>query len=187
MKYASEDLRNEHDGILVGLEILDTMTAELDSGNMIERNDLTGMIDFLKLFADKCHHGKEEGILFPAMEKAGVRKEGGPIAQMLSEHQQGRSYIAEMGASLDGNSFDSGRFARAAAGYSALLRAHIAKENTVLFPLADKTIPADIQIELAEAFERHEETVMGPGVHERLHGMLDRFTGKYLERNGYLE
>jgi hemerythrin-like domain-containing protein len=34
---------------------------------------------FLKEFADRCHHGKEEDFLFPALEKAGIKKEGGPI------------------------------------------------------------------------------------------------------------
>jgi hemerythrin-like domain-containing protein len=34
---------------------------------------------FLKEFADKRHHGKEEGILFPALVEADIPEKGGHI------------------------------------------------------------------------------------------------------------
>ena len=57
-------------------------------------------IGFLKEFADKCHHGKEEGLLFPAMVAAGIPDKGGPIGVMLAEHTQGRQFIRDMEESL---------------------------------------------------------------------------------------
>jgi hemerythrin-like domain-containing protein len=35
-------------------------------------------MEFLTVFVDKCHHGKEEEFLFPALEAAGIAREGGP-------------------------------------------------------------------------------------------------------------
>jgi len=67
----------------------------------VEINDLKEMVNFFKLFADKCHHGKEEGMLFPEMEKVGITKENGPIGQMLLEHVEGRKYISQMSESLN--------------------------------------------------------------------------------------
>lgn len=180
MKYASEDLMNEHEGVLLGLSILEKITLKLNAGEKVERSDLTSLVDFLKLFADKCHHGKEEGIFFPAMEKYGVPNAGGPIGQMLKEHTQGRAYIAAMADAVAVAPIDSKAFTSSASAYMALMRDHIAKENTVLFPLGDRAIPSDVQTELLEAFEEHEESVMGKGTHEKLHVMLHAFTKKYL-------
>lgn len=180
MKYASEDLKNEHGGVLLGLEILEKIAGRLTAGENVEENDLTDMVNFLKLFADKCHHGKEENIFFPEMEKYGVQNEGGPIGQMLLEHTEGRGYIADMAQSLENRPADRRRFASSATSYINLMRNHINKENTVLFPLGDRAIPPAVQERLLESFEKHEGTVMGVGTHERLHAMLHAFTEKYL-------
>jgi hemerythrin-like domain-containing protein len=53
-----------------------------------------------------------------------------------------------------------------------LLRSHIAKENQVLFPMADRALSAEDQRELAHAFERFEAQETGAGVHERMVELL---------------
>ncbi len=181
MSYASQDLRNEHDGILFGLNILDKMVERLQSGSTIAKDDYKQMAEFLRLFADKCHHGKEEGLYFPALEQAGIPTENGPIGQMLIEHEQGRQYIKEMTAALAGEQMDAQAFSAAAQNYATLLRAHIQKENMVLFAMGDKALAPDLQEKLLEQFEHFEETVMGPGIHDQLHAMLDSFEKKYLQ------
>lgn len=180
MKYASEDLMNEHEGILFGLRILEQMANIVQEPKKIEIGDISEMLNFLRLFADKCHHGKEEGLMFPAMEKAGIPNEKGPIGQMLLEHNEGRKYIAEMGASIDNGILKASRFIQAAINYISLMRAHINKENTVLFPLGNKMIPLDEQKQLLNQFETFEEEVMGKGTHEKLHEILHKFEVKYL-------
>lgn len=51
------------------------------------------IVQFFQVFADKCHHGKEENLLFPELERSGSPKERGPIAVMLAEHEQGQSFV----------------------------------------------------------------------------------------------
>jgi hemerythrin-like domain-containing protein len=66
---------------------------------------------------------------------------------------------------------------RNARGYAALLRQHIAKEDGVLFPMADQVIPPSAQEQVAEDFERVEHEETGEGVHEKylaLAGALER-------------
>ncbi len=179
MSYASEDLRNEHEGILFGLQILDVMIRQLEAKQLADPDDLAQMVQFFRLFADKCHHGKEEGLYFPALEKAGVRNAGGPIGQMLLEHAEGRRYVAGMSEACAAE-LKAGPFIVAAQGYIKLLRAHIDKENNILFRLGDQKIVAAEQDRLLKAFAAFEAEVMGPGVHEGLHEMLDRFENKYL-------
>jgi hemerythrin-like domain-containing protein len=181
MKYASEDLINEHQGILFGLQILEKMLDAINKKQLVEIEDIKNMINFLKLFADKCHHGKEEGLLFPAMEALQPPNLNGPIQQMLFEHTEGRKYIALMAESISDNLLKEAGFITAATGYIRLLRTHIEKENTILFPMGDRLLPASEQSRLLEDFEKFEAEVMGPGIHEKLHKMLDEFENKYLQ------
>ncbi len=173
MGKATQDLRNEHDTILRVLKIMDKMITPdpEDSGAILSYYH--ELVHFLKIFADKCHHGKEENFLFEDLVKNGVPKEGGPVGAMLREHVQGREYIALMSKSLD--SQDIKGFIIAAVGYQSLLRIHIEKENNVLFVMADKLLDDTMQDELFEKFEQYEESVMGHGVHEELHAMIHRW------------
>lgn len=179
MRNPSQELMNEHDSILIGLNILEKMTSQVQEGKSVEINDIAEMLDFLKLFADKCHHGKEEDILFPAMEKAGIPNERGPIGQMLIEHTEGRKYIKEMGESIEEGSLKESAFIQAATNYINLLRAHIKKENMVLFPMGDKMLPIDEQKEIAVKFQEWEENVLGVERLAKMHELLDNLKNKY--------
>ncbi len=181
MKLASQDLMHEHEAILFSLKVLDEMTNLVESGKDVPAGDITDLIDFLKLFADKCHHGKEEGILFPALEEIGIPRYKGPIGVMLEEHDAGRKFIKQMQESVNVDSIKKNEFIHSARGYIYLLRAHIEKENTVLFPMGDAKLSDEKQKELLEAFEDFEEKVIGKGKHEELHKQLNDFNRKYLK------
>jgi hemerythrin-like domain-containing protein len=104
--YASQDLINEHEGILFGLTILEKMANEVEQLEEIEVRDIEEMVNFFKLFADKCHHGKEEGLMFPAMERVGVSNEEAPMEQLMLEHEEGRKYIAGMDFSINNGALE---------------------------------------------------------------------------------
>lgn len=177
MGKATQDLRNEHEAILHVLEIVDRALSGTDK----ETGDLLRfggeLIHFLRTFADKCHHGKEENHLFEEMVRRGVPKEGGPIGVMLEEHRLGREYIAHMAGAVDAK--DLAGFTEAAGLYRDLLRPHIEKENTILFVMADRLIDDTAQDEMFEKFEQHEESVIGHGVHEELHAMIHQWEDEY--------
>ena len=178
MSKAIDELVHDHEAILSSLSILDAMVARLGTAAAPTAEDLGSFIGFLKEFADKCHHGKEEGILFPALTGAGMPQQGGPVGVMLSEHVEGRALIRKMETAVSGT-LDGKAFSEAARGYAALLRAHIAKENNVLFPAAERLLAADME-SIHAKFQKHEETVIGHGRHEELHGMLKALKKKYL-------
>ena len=177
MGKATQDLRNEHDAILHVFTILDKMlssSSKSDADNLQFGNEL---VNFLKIFADKCHHGKEEGFLFLELEDKGVPNEGGPIGAMLQEHKQGREFISLMSKSIE--SKDLKNFRTYAVKYRDLMKGHIAKENNVLFMMADRLLDEATQDELFEKFENHEETVIGHGVHEELHSKIHKWEDEY--------
>ncbi len=181
MRY-TEDLMTEHRAIERLLVVLESMSARLERGERIPPANMSDVVEFIAVFADKCHHGKEEGLLFPAMEAAGVPREGGPIGQMLEEHATGRAFVAEMRHASEtyaGDPAAGAEFASGARGYAELLRAHIAKEDSVLYPMADKFLPVAVKMDLAEQFDGVERDVIGEGRHEAFHAMLERMESDY--------
>ncbi len=180
MSKAIDDLMHEHEAILSALKILDTIAKNLKMQKTVNSADIVSFIGFLKEFADKCHHGKEEGILFPELIKAGMPEKGGPIEVMLAEHAQGRQYIKEMESAIAETPNYSG-FIESAERYSTLLSNHINKENNILFPAAEKILSGDKLEEIYEAFEQHEEKVIGQGRHEELHEMLKELKKRYVQ------
>lgn len=147
----------------------------------MDYKDIEDIIEFLKVFADKCHHGKEEDFLFPALEKVGIKNQNGPIGVMLAQHRQGRELIKQMQESIEDKIINKQAFANAASSYVNLLRNHIEKENTILFPMSDTKLPVSIQKRLLDDFENHEKNVIGEGKHEELHVLLEKFKKKYLQ------
>jgi len=162
-------LRDEHTLILQALDALEQKIAKLESGAPADRAYFEKAVEFLRTFADKCHHGKEEHLLFKAMVNRGFPREAGPIAVMLHEHDVGRAFvrgIAEAAASAAADPGATRRLIENGRGFIQLLRAHIDKENTILFPMADNVLSPEDQAYLGKAFERFEVEETGAGVHE---------------------
>ena len=175
---ATDILMEEHRVIERVLTALDKAATRLDAGEAIPQAFFTDAADFAKGFADGCHHMKEEGVLFPAMEAAGLSKQSGPLAFMLAEHEEGRRLVRGMRQAAErlqgGEAAARQEVSHNAHGYVKLLRSHIHKEDTVLFPLANKIIPEAQQPHLHEEFERIEHEETGEGVHEKYLGMAER-------------
>lgn len=174
---AVRTLKTEHQAVCQMLNVLDKAVIKLEQGGEVPLNIFDDVLEFLTVFVDRCHHTKEEEVLFPLMEKAGVPAQGGPIGVMLSEHQQGRELIVRYREGLAelkaGEVAGQARLIEAARSYSSLLRQHIQKENQVLFVMADKIFDAETQQNLYESFEEIETNKLGAGTHERIHGMID--------------
>lgn len=180
---ATDILKDEHTLILVMLRVIDAACARMESGEHVEHGDIADMIDFIRNFADRCHHTKEESLLFPAMEKAGIERDHGPIGVMLAEHTAGRNFAKGMDRALqllkEGDETATEMFIADGQGYVSLLDGHIMKENTVLFTLADERLSPEQQKELAGGFDRVEREEIGAGVHEKYHELLHRLRDRY--------
>jgi hemerythrin-like domain-containing protein len=172
---------NEHKNILIGLDILEKMAFMARQQEHVEISDVQNIIDFFHIYADKCHHGKEEDLLFPVMEANGIERENGPIGYMLIDHVNGRKYIAQMAASIQNNRINKEEFVKAALDYVKMLRMHIHKEDVGLFPTGDKMMPIDQQNILAEKFKNHEKNVIGIDTINGELRILNELKSKYLK------
>jgi hemerythrin-like domain-containing protein len=167
---ATQTLMAEHEVILSVLDCVERLADQADHRGTLDVASAAEALDFLSGFADRCHHGKEEDQLFPALVSRGLPRNVGPLAVMLSEHELGRAEVAGMRTavadvqrSLAGSVQRFGEHARA---YVELLRQHIDKENGVLFPMADGMLTEAEHAELEQAFERMERDP-GHADHER--------------------
>ncbi|MDA8126595.1 MAG: hemerythrin domain-containing protein [Deltaproteobacteria bacterium] len=180
---ATEDLIQEHHAVLVSLQILEKVATAIGAKEAKAPGHLTELLDFFKGFVDRCHHGKEEDVLFPELERRGVKRDGGPIGVMLAEHEVGRGHVRAMTERLQAlQTGDAGAavgIADQARAYREMLVAHIQKENNVLFPMADRLIDGAVAAQLAEQFEVIEQERVGEGKHEAYHAMLHGLMAHY--------
>lgn len=170
---ATQDLRDEHVAVLKVMEILTRLIALEKQPDWNLNQTQKEVIYFLRTFVDRCHHGKEEGILFPALLKVAKDSVEAPIHVMLSEHASGRELVGAMDiAAVLG---DTTGFKISTSAYIDLLRSHIDKENSILFEMADKLISDKDRANIIKMYEMHEGKVMGAGIHEQLHGFIKKW------------
>lgn len=153
---AISGLMKEHQLILKYVDLMDRY-AKLNLQNPILHIlfDQAGfMIDFIHEFADTFHHAKEENILFRYLETPGVLTHCNPVPQMLFEHEQARGYVVNMESALKNkNLFD---LADNAQDYAGLLKMHIYKEDTILYPMAEQGLSNDLKASILKEYSETE-------------------------------
>ena len=154
-------LMAEHRRILRALDALQAWAHLVASGDKSAQDDAGRFVDFISRYADTHHHGKEEKLLFEALADAGLPWEGGPLAVMMMEHDEGRALLAvvreAMATATPWPSDLAQQAAQAGQSFAGLLRAHIFKEDNVLYPMAEQALDGEVWAELDAACTEHEE------------------------------
>ena len=182
---ATDELKKEHQGIELMLRILQSIAGKLGKGEQIAGEQLNGIMEFLSVFVDKCHHGKEEEFLFPVLEAAGVPRDGGPIGALMDEHEQGRRLVARLKKAVQ--NYTSGDMASTTElqeivdEYVKMMLQHIEKENQGLFLIAESKLDTSKDNELFESFEQLENERIGLGKHDEFHALLNQLKHEYLK------
>lgn len=139
--------------VVAGLSALET---RMSGGVPMDAALLTRVVEFLREYADVLHHGKEEALLFPALERRGVPAHGCPVGALLAEHKRGRVLVTEFAEAIEAYASGAdGAVAALAAKMRALAElypAHIWKEDYLLFPMSEKVLLEDDLAELATHF-----------------------------------
>ena len=152
----TQALVHEHQLIVRMLAVLEQRAAQTGRGDYTNYRFYLDAVDFIRNYADRFHHAKEEDVLFEALVANGMPRQHSPVAAMLVEHDQGRAFVRAMeAAAKDALAGTSGRdkaIAINALGYLELLREHIAKEDGILYPLAERLIPAEGRDDIAAAY-----------------------------------
>lgn len=179
------ELKDEHQAVKLTLRILGKISTKLKENEKVEAEHLDQLLEFLTTFVDRCHHGKEEDLLFPALEKVGIPREGGPIGVMLKEHDLGRGYIKGLRQGLadwrTGNDNGAALIVENIQNYSDLLTRHIDKEDQILYPIAEQRFTREQNEKIVKGFAEIEEKRVGAGKHEAFHQMLHHLREVYLQ------
>jgi hemerythrin-like domain-containing protein len=176
-------LSNEHRVIEQVLDCLDKMVTNSIEQQRLEEEPARQAIDFFRNFADRCHHGKEEAHLFPAMEAKGYSRVDGPTGVMLAEHDQGRQHVRAMDAAVAAASQgDAGAlhvFTENALQFSQLLRDHIDKEDRCLFTMATQALSDQEQCDLLMMFDQVDSEEFGTATHAKYLKLADDLSARY--------
>jgi len=180
----TDQLRREHELVLIVVEAMEREVADIEKTGRVHSERVAQMIDFTRHFTDGNHHTKEEELLFPLLEERSASA-GGTVSILLSEHEAARDCIRKTDAALP----DAERSAAARSAiaenlklYAFLLRLHIGKEDTVLFPLTERLLNAQEQEMLSAEFERVEGEETETGASERYHALAHTLATPPAER-----
>ena len=166
---AVEMLEAEHRVIQKMVAGMSVLADQLEGGEPVDVSLLESIVAFLRTFADRLHHGKEESFLFPALIRRGVPSQGCPIGGLTVEHQKGRVMVGELADAIRG--YAAGEpparenLVKSLRALVAFYPNHIWKEDYLLFPLAGKVLTPEDQQELMGKFETVERE-LGLDVHE---------------------
>jgi hemerythrin-like domain-containing protein len=143
---------------------------------------LREVVEFMRTFADKCHHGKEEHLLFPLLEQKGVPIHGCPLGVLIQEHERGRALVTELAEAVGAYAGTSGdgtreRLHRSLHGLTELYPGHMWREEYLLFPMTAKVLGAEELRTLHAQFD-HLELEIGDGAHARYQQLAERLEGK---------
>ena len=178
-----ELLMSEHRLIEGVIDALFGYAGGLQGGGAAPKEDLGAFVAFIQGFADDHHHGKEEDLLFKAMTAQGMPSDAGPLAVMLHEHDEGRSYTKTLAAAAekdgDLDEHDRNQVVWAAKSYGNLLRPHIQKEDQVLYPMADQMLPEAVWQGLEKAFDDFEADASNAARRESLVSSAQALIKKY--------
>ena len=179
---ATQILMDEHRVIERMLDAVERAAELLVRGTVVRPGVFLEAADFFAGYADGCHHRKEEGVLFGAMRDAGMAPGEGAIETMLSDHEDGRRFTRNIRAAArrleTGDANAAAELAAHVRGYVALLRDHIAREDEMLFPMADDLIPVDRHRTLLEAYARIDRDDVGVAARERFLETVARIEGE---------
>lgn len=140
-------LVDEHKRIMRFVALIPEIARTFDAASEEHRQLIMGGVDFIRSYADRFHHAKEEEILF------GYFDPNLDILKVMHEdHRKGRGHVKELLEALDRR--DREGVVANLSGYAAVLTEHIKKEDEILYPWMDRNLSTR---QVGEMFAKFQE------------------------------
>ncbi len=174
---AIEMLGREHKIILQVVLGLHGLARILREGRRVDVELLREAVEFMREFADKCHHAKEKELLFPVIVAHKIPLHGGPLDALVHEHKEGQRLVGQLSDAIDAyHAGETGGGDNITTTIEAIERPypdHIWKEDEMVLPMARRLISAKDRERLSAQFAEVEAR-NPPGTHERHHDFARR-------------
>lgn len=162
--YCIDVLVKEHENISKFLDIVEKECVDILEGKKLNPDFFKRAIYFIRNYADKKHHGKEEDFLFKEMS-ANLGQAAQKVIQygMLAEHQMARATVMILEDAIENYEKDPSALNKLhiianAMSYVYLLRRHIYQENNVVYPLGESKLDGDTLEKVNEDTKNAEDT-----------------------------
>lgn len=155
-----EALVDEHRIIGRAVDALEGYARRLEDGTEVDPGDLVRLVCFFREFAELVHHDKEEHLLFPAMAEKGYLKDRAPLSDVCGQHRQERQIVralqqlAVLKDPIDGHTSQVVSLLKQLVEFE---RAHMAKENEVLYPAVQHELAGASSLDLADELSVREQ------------------------------
>lgn len=169
----------EHRLIERMLTVIKGVLVQIESKLNVDPVFVDIAVDFIRVYADRTHHGKEEDILFREMKKKALTSQDSQIMkELIEEHVFGRQTTKAL---IEANAHFRGGDETALADITAHLKTltefyprHIEKEDKVFFP-SSRTYFTDEedQAMLTEFWEFDRNMI-----HEKYKSLVEGFEGR---------
>jgi hemerythrin-like domain-containing protein len=151
-------LASEHRVTEQVLRALEEMNKRFLQGHRFDSDDAYAFIDFFSSFTDFYHRQKEERFLFPAAQSCGIPTDSGLIAGLVRDHRYGRALFKDMESVIESAAAlaepGASVFSATASAYVSLLRAHVNREESELFPMLERMLTEEMKGSIITGFEQ---------------------------------
>ena len=145
-------LVDEHVLIKRLVALIPAIVENLDAKSEEGRQIILDTVDFIRSYADKFHHAKEEEILFKYFDDS-----LDILKVMYEDHTQGRGHVQAILEALDRK--DETTIAKHLTAYGVLLSQHIKKEDEILLPWLDRNLSISRIGKLFKEFKEADDTI----------------------------
>ena len=174
----SFDLKSEHDTMSIILAALKKTVSDIYENNYFDLFRVSQIIEFIRTYNDKCHHEKEEKILFPAILESGIPNSADTIHFLINEHEIARECIVDIETNLRdylaGNTYALENLSSSINKYIFLEEKHIKTENNVLLPMADIVLNTKKQESISLEFRYIQDQKVGHNKHLEYYILLSK-------------
>ena len=163
----------EHRLIEKMFELVRKETKQIEELKQADPIFIDTTVDFVRMYADRTHHGKEEDILFRDLEKKDMGELDKKIMrELIDEHKYGRKMVKELVEAkeryLQGQTDALEVILDKLNGLVNFYPKHIEKEDKVFFPASENYFTQEEQDAMLEEFWRFDKEM----IHEKYRSLV---------------